>query len=319
MYCLVTDNKKYLIYIMKKFSRLKRSSYSVFTIFIFLLIFSVFLGFTFYFVNSIFNQKNEKDTILNIKNKSRYSESENIAKKMADKFTIENAPNISILVTGLGLDKEITDRALNKLPNSISLGFLSYSHDLEYLDITNRDLLMNIPMETYDYFFKDNGPYSLICKLGEANNSQRLDYIISKSSNFNGYYTEPYESFTDDIRDLSFLLKKIKETSKYVLYNDPKEIKSYKDVAIKLGMKDKILKVDIIVNKSMSETKLEKRLNDLKLIAKAKGHAIAVVNANVYNIDILEKWIKRVARSQAYNIISISELRDKINEKEMSK
>jgi len=304
---------------MKKFSRLKRSSYSVFTIFIFLLIFSVFLGFTFYFVNSIFNQKNENDIVFNIKNKNRGFESENIAKKMADKFTITNAPNISILVTGLGLDKEITSSALNKLPNSISLGFLSYSHDFEYIDTTNRDLLMNIPMETYNYFFKDNGPYSLICKLGEANNSQRLDYIMSKSSNFNGYYTEAYESFTDDIKDLNFLLKKINETSKYVLYNDPKEIKSYKDVAIKLGMKDKILKVDIIINKSMSETKLEKILNDLKLIAKAKGHAIAVVNANMYNIDILDKWIKRVAKSLEYNIVSISELRDKINAKTMSK
>lgn len=35
-------------------------------------------------------------------------------------------------------------------------------------------------------------------------------------------------------------------------------------------MKDKILKVDIIVNKSMSEAKFENKLNDLKLIAKAK-------------------------------------------------
>ena len=66
---------------------------------------------------------------------------------------------VSILVTGLGLDKEITNSALNKLPNSISLGFLSYSHNLEYVDITNRDLLMNIPMETYNYFF--NGSSSL--------------------------------------------------------------------------------------------------------------------------------------------------------------
>ena len=318
MYCLVTDNKKYIIYIMKKFSRLKRSSYSIFTIFIFLLIFSVFLGFTFYFVNSIFNQKNENNIVFNAKNKNRHYESENIAKKMADKFTIKNAPDISILVTGLGLDKEITNSALNKLPNSISLGFLSYSHNLEYVDITNRDLLMNIPMETYNYFFKDNGPYSLICKLGEANNSERLNYIMSKSSNFNGYYTEAYESFTDDIKDLNFLLKKINESSQYILYNDPKEIKSFKDVAIKLGMKDKILKVDIIINKSMSETKLEKRLNDLKLIARAKGHAIAIINANIYNIDILEKWIKNVAKSLEYNVVSISELREKINAKEKS-
>lgn len=319
MYCFVTNNKKYLIYTMKKFSRLKRSSYSVFTIFIFLLIFSIFLGFTFYFVNSIFNQKNENGIVFNIKNKNGHSESENIAKKMADKFIIKDAPNISILVTGLGLDKEITNNALNKLPNSISLGFLSYSHDFEYLDISNRDLLMNIPMETYNYFFKDNGPYSLICKLGEANNSQRLNYIISKSSNFNGYYTEAYESFTDDIRDLNFLLKKINKTNKYILYNDPKEIKSFNDVAVKLGMKDKILKVDIIINKSMSEAKFENKLNDLKLIAKAKGHAIAVVNANIYNIDFLEKWIKRVAKSLEYNIVSISDLKDKMSVKTMSK
>ena len=75
---------------------------------------------------------------------------------MADKFTIKNAPDISILVTVLGLDKEITNSALNKLPNSISLGFLSYSHNLEYVDITNRDLLMNIPQNEILKYIKSN-------------------------------------------------------------------------------------------------------------------------------------------------------------------
>ena len=83
-------------------------------------------------------------------------------------------------------------------------------------------------------------------------------------------------------------------------------------------MKDKILKVDIIVNKSMLEAKFENKLNDLKLIAKAKGHAIAVVNANIYNIDFLQKWIKTVAKSLEYNIVSISDLKDKMSVKTMS-
>ena len=215
------------------------------------------------------------------------------------------------MVAGLGLDKEVVDKALLKLPKSISLGFVPYASHFDYPDINDRDLLMNIPMETNDYFFKDNGPYSLICKLGVDNNSKRLEYIIFKSNDFNGYYTEMDESFTDDIRDLNFLLKRISETNKYVLYNDPKEIKSFRDVAIKFGMKDKILKVDSVINQKMSEIELIKRLDDLKLIASARGHAIVIINASISNIDILEKWIKTVAKNLEYNIVTINELRGK--------
>jgi polysaccharide deacetylase 2 family uncharacterized protein YibQ len=189
-----------------------------------------------------------------------------------------------------------------------------YTSHFNYHDINNRDLLMNIPMETYNYFFKDNGPYSLICKLGVDNNLKRLDYVISKSNNFNGYYTEMYESFTDDIRDLKFLLEKINKTHKYILYNDPKEIKSFRDMAVKLGMKDKVLKADSIINQKISDIELRKKLDDLKLIASAKGHAIFIINANIHHIDVLEKWIKTVAKSLEYNIMTISELRDKITE-----
>ncbi len=122
------------------------------------------------------------------------------------------------------------------------------------------------------------------------------------------------ESFTDDISDLNFLLKRISETNKYILYNDPKEIKSFREVAIKFGMKDKILKVDSVINQEMSEIELIKRLDDLKLIASAKEHAIVIINASIHNIDTLEKWIKMVDKSLKYNIVTIEELRGKIIE-----
>ena len=312
---------------MKKFSRLNKSSYSFFTIFIFLLIFSIFIGATFYFINSILNNEivndiiNEDHNIVDdsMKNPNEHHKSEKIAEEITDKFTIKNLPSISILVAGLGLDKEIVDRALLRLPKSVSLGFVPYASHFDYADINDRDLLMNIPMETHDYFFKDNGPYSLICKLGVDNNSKRLEYIISKSNDFNGYYTEMDESFTDDIRDLNFLLKRISETNKHILYNDPKEIKSFRDLAIKFGMKDRILRVDSVINQKMSEIELIKRLDDLKLIASARGYAIVIINASVNNIDILEKWIKTVAKSLKYNIVTIDELRGKIIKREVTK
>ena len=173
---------------MKKFSRVNKSSYSVFTVFIFLLIFACFLGFTFYFINSIFNSEKSLDSKQlhgSIKDKIKYSkaiESEKLAKDYVDKFTLENSPKISILVSGLGVDEKVTNQAIDKLPSSISLGFLPYMNKFDYLNNIDRDMLMGIPMETFDYFFHDSGPYSLICNLGEEENSRRLDFIISDLS-----------------------------------------------------------------------------------------------------------------------------------------
>ena len=84
-------------------------------------------------------------------------------------------------------------------------------------------------------------------------------------------------------------------------------------------MKDRILRVDSVINQKMSEIELIKRLDDLKLIASARGYAIVIINASVNNIDILEKWIKTVAKSLKYNIVTIDELRGKIIKREVTK
>ncbi|MSO13498.1 divergent polysaccharide deacetylase family protein [Rickettsiales endosymbiont of Trichoplax sp. H2] len=302
---------------MKKFSRIKKSSYSVFTIFVFLLIFSCFLGFTFYFINSVFNNKTNSEgqnTFIDNKIKHKQNiDSEKLAKDYADKLTLESSPKIAILIVGLGINNEVTNQAINKLPQSISLGFSSYLNNFDYLNNINRDIFMNIPMETYDYFFHDSGPYSLICNLGEKENSKRLDFILSKANLFKGVYTELYESFTDEIDDLNFLLKKVNPTNKLILYNDPKEVKPFMDLATKYKINDRILKANIIIGNSLSKNQLITKLEYLKEISSAKGYSVGIIKASSYNIDILNNWVKEVDKSLKFNIVNITTLVNKIN------
>lgn len=297
---------------MKKFSRIKRSSYSVLTIFIFLLIFSCFLGFTFYFINSIFNSEGSNNLVDNRIKHNKNIDSEKLAKDYADKFTLESSPKIAILIVGLGIDKEITNQAIDKLPKSVSLGFSPYSNNFDYLKDIDKDIFMNIPMETYDYFFHDSGPYSLICNLGKEENSKRLDFILSKASLFKGFYTDLYESFTDEIEDLNFLLKKINSTNKFMLYNDPKDVKPFIDVAVKNKMNNRIIKANVIIGNSLSENQFITKLEYLKEISSSKGYSVGIIKASSYNINILNKWIKEVDKSLKFNIVNITTLINKI-------
>ena len=189
---------------MKKFSRLKQHFDRKIIIAIFLLL---SLGFVIYLVSPKSDQQKQVQPT-----------SEILFNENQETKNINTTPNISIAVIDLGLNKSIFEKAMT-LPRSVTLGFSPYSRYLDYiLELTQkeeRDIIMNIPTDTLilkgsDYSFQDNGAYALSSDLEDAENTERLNFIISKATQFNGYYTSIYDSFTDTVENLTFLLNKRK-------------------------------------------------------------------------------------------------------------
>src|SRR5919198_4874654 len=81
-----------------------------------------------------------------------------------------NTPRVALIVTGLGIGASGTSEALAKLPGLVTLAFAPYGTDLERVVARARgdghEVLLQIPMEPFDYPDNDPGPRTLLTSLG---------------------------------------------------------------------------------------------------------------------------------------------------------
>ena len=94
------------------------------------------------------------------------------------------------------------------------------------------------------------------------------------------------------------------------MYNDPRRVKPFTEIAIELKMKNRIIKADVLIDDKLEKSKIESQLNELKNIADAYGYAIGIARAYSISIDQINEWLK-VDKNKKYNVIPLSELVNK--------
>ena len=99
-----------------------------------------------------------------------------------------DAPRIAIIVSGLGVSDSATADAIAKLPGAVTLGFMPYGSDVAALAGRARarghEVLLQVPMEPFDYPDNDPGPQTLLTSLTPQQNIDRLYWLMSR---FQGY------------------------------------------------------------------------------------------------------------------------------------
>lgn len=98
-------------------------------------------------------------------------------------------PKIAVIVGGLGLSPELTERAIDELPPEIALAFAPYAKDLDMWTRKARaaghELILEAPMEAHGAPDKALGPAGLLTTRDTAENLRRLEWIMSR---FQGYF-----------------------------------------------------------------------------------------------------------------------------------
>ena len=92
------------------------------------------------------------------------------------------------MVSGLGISASGTAEALSKLPPAVTLALTPYGADLEKLAERARaeehEVLLQVPMEPFDYPDNDPGPQTLLTSVTPEQNIDRLHWLMSR---FQGY------------------------------------------------------------------------------------------------------------------------------------
>lgn len=103
---------------------------------------------------------------------------------------VADAPTIAVVVGGLGLSESLTRRAIETLPGEVTLSFAAYTQNLQdWIDLARADgheVLIELPMEPFDYPNNDPGPHTLLVEASAEENRRRLLTLLSRGAGYAG-------------------------------------------------------------------------------------------------------------------------------------
>ncbi len=211
----------------------------------------------------------------------------------------DGAPQIAIIVGGLGLNSALTERAIDELPAEISLAFAPYAKDLKFWTQKARDagheILIELPMEGYGANVDALGPAGLLTTQNREENLQRLDWLMSR---FGGYFAATNylgAKFSTQDEAMRPILKKLAEAG--VAYIDDTGASTIAGVRRDGGA---IASVDRIVPPAPDPSRrnaVRRELRALELIAKRDGAALGKTYAYVTTLDEITAWAEGLEES----------------------
>jgi len=208
------------------------------------------------------------------------------------------APKIAIIVGGLGISASGTAEALSKLPAPVTLAIAPYGADLEHLAARARaedhEVLLQAPMEPFDYPDNDPGPETLLTSLTTAQNADRLHWLMSRFQGYVGIVSYMGARFTASESALAPVLN---ETAKRgLIYVD--DGASPRSVASQIagGRNLPFAKTDIVIDAVPTPGEIDHALARLELLAREHGTAVGMVTALPSTIDRLARWAKQVEK-----------------------
>ena len=194
---------------------------------------------------------------------------------------------VALIVSGLGLNAALTERAIEELPPEVTLSFAPYARNLDQWTKKAREagheIMIELPMEGYGGDDSALGPAALLTSRTPKENLQRLDWLLSR---FQGYFAATNYlggKFASDEAALSPVLARLRSAG--VAYVD--------DTGAARRMIGGVATVDRIVTPGDGgddEKAAARDLDDLATIARNHGAALGKTYAYPASIDAIVDW-----------------------------
>ena len=202
-------------------------------------------------------------------------------------------PRIALVVAGLGLSAAGTENAIRRLPPEVTFAFAPYGRDLRRLARVARteghELLLQVPLEPYDYPDNDPGPHTLLSSLPERQNIDRLQWTMARLVGYVGVMNHMGAKFLTDETALRPVLNEIRNRG--ILYLEDGAAPQSRSASLgeRIGLSQ--LAADKVIDAVATRDAIDAALADLMEIAADRGYAIGVASALPGTIAALEDWI----------------------------
>jgi hypothetical protein len=205
-----------------------------------------------------------------------------------------DAPRIALLVDGLGVSATTSADAIAKLPETVTLGFVPYGADVAALATRARtgghEIVLQVPMEPFDYPDNDPGPQTLLTTLTPQQNIDRLYTVMSKIQGYVGLTNTMGARFTASEDALSPILR---ETAKRgLIYVDDGANPRSSAGRIAGAGNLSFVHADVVLDAVPTPKEIDRALDRLEMTARDRGFAVGTASALPVSIDRLAAWAK---------------------------
>jgi uncharacterized protein len=211
----------------------------------------------------------------------------------ADRAKAAKMPIVAIVVGGLGVGAAKTVDAILRLPAAVTLAFTPYGSDptklVERARAQHHEILLQIPMEPYDYPDNDPGPQTLLTTLAPEQNIDRLYWHLSRFQGYAGIANFMGARFVATDTAMAPI---VKEAAKRGLgYFDDGSARS---VAPSLSAVQAVpfAKADVAIDAVPTSGEIDRALAKLEDLAKERGIAVGVASALPISIERISVWAR---------------------------
>jgi polysaccharide deacetylase 2 family uncharacterized protein YibQ len=212
----------------------------------------------------------------------------------ADRAKAAKMPVVAIVVGGLGVGAAKTADAIMKLPPAVTLAFTPYGADptklAERARAQRHEILLQVPMEPFDYPDNDPGPQTLLTTLAAEQNLDRLYWHLSRFQGYAGIANFMGARF---VATEAVMQPIIREAAKRGLsYLD--DGATPRSVALSLAASQAMpfAKADLAIDAVPTSAEIDRTLIKLETLAKERGVAVGVASALPISIERIGAWIK---------------------------
>lgn len=214
----------------------------------------------------------------------------------ADAAAAGNMPKVAIVVTGLGINEQGSLDAIDQLPDSVTLAFAPYGKTLSTTVAAARsaghEVLLEIPLEPFDFPQNDPGPQTLLTGEPTRANLDKLFWLMSRFGGYAGIINNMGARFTASAADFSPVMEEL--GARGLGYLD--DGSSNRSLASQLAAGNKVpfSRADLVIDANPARQSILAALASLEAKALENGHAIGIVSALPISVAAITEWSREL-------------------------
>ncbi|MEO5374055.1 MAG: divergent polysaccharide deacetylase family protein [Alphaproteobacteria bacterium] len=202
-------------------------------------------------------------------------------------------PRIALVVTDLGLRRESTEAAIDRLPAAVTLAFSPYAQNLKHWADRARakghEVMIGLPMEPTTFPTVDPGPYALLTALSPKDNMARLETVLTRTTGYVGVLATHGSRFLTSHTQVLPILLALRQRG--LLYLDNGAVADG-GVLTAGGLPGLPFAVaSMTIDERPFREAIDARLDQLTAAAMSRKRAVALASAYPLTFERLVRWM----------------------------
>jgi uncharacterized protein len=203
-------------------------------------------------------------------------------------------PRVAVVISGLGISAVSTQRAIDGLPAGVTLAFAPYANDVQrWVSLARQkghEVLLEVPMEPYDFPDSDPGQYTLRTGVGEDTNTKKLVWSLTRFTGYVGVTNLLGGRMLTDASALEPMLTYLTRRGLLFFDNGSAMHSVAGDVAGRVGAP--FAQATLTIDSIQAAMEIDHRLTDLETEARAKGSAVGSGFLYPVTVERVNLWAR---------------------------